>query len=204
MGTSTNQPTGSVPSHPPGSPTPPPDQSLADIRQQLDRVEKKIADKWFLPIVITVLTFLLTLVNYFVTRHYNLQDIAGNKGKEVVGAYLTNTKIEFYNSCKTYLTTLLDRFDSYCNIGPVDAEKDSIATILGRLNRSIEIQQVMDQKVIAPLNTYRDYLADALVDIDNQQPDKPKLRQIFQGSAPLFSEAVSVLDKGIQELIQQQ
>ncbi len=50
------------------------EDQLTDIREKLDEIEKKISDKWFLPIFVTVLTALAS-ANFFVTRHFTAKDI---------------------------------------------------------------------------------------------------------------------------------
>jgi hypothetical protein len=57
---------------------------LSGIEGKLDDLSKKVAGKWFMPLVLVVITALMGIANFLVTRYYANTDLYGNKLKEKI------------------------------------------------------------------------------------------------------------------------
>jgi len=175
-------------------------EHLTSIEQRLDGIEGKLSVKWFLPVFITVLAAALGVGNFFIQRSANSRDVNKNKENEIIGAFLGDTKITFYRSCKDSLLKIDEQFESYCQLGQEQQTLDELTTSLGHFKRFTEKQTIIDQKILEAIHSYSDFVVQNTFLISTNSLDKEKLSAIYKESKALYREASTKLSGGIKSL----
>src|SRR4051812_45770422 len=75
------------------------DARLKRIEEKLEAVEKRLSDKWILPVSMAVLTAILTFGNYLVQRQFLNSDIFKNEVNKTNAGFKSRSTSDFYRSC---------------------------------------------------------------------------------------------------------
>jgi hypothetical protein len=178
-------------------------EKLSIIEEKIGKIDKKLSDKWVLPVLLTILTTILGIANFLVERHYNNTDISLNKQREVIGEFIANSKVEFYKDCIIHLNNINEQFESFCKIDQSKENENQLDSMLIQFRKFIAKQQVIDQKVIEPAKAYAEYISEVTFDISSGQPNMAELNKMYNQSQQLFSESYDSLNKSISELQKQ-
>ena len=166
------------------------DARLKRIEEKLEAVEKRLSDKWILPVSMAVLTAILTFGNYLVQRQFLNSDIFKNEVNKTNAGFKSRSTSDFYRSCYEKLDTINKSFSSYCVIGASHEEENIITQKQIQLTALIDHQFPIDPKVKQSLQEYNSYVAERLVDFQDSRPENQKLKHIYNQSAILYSKAV--------------
>jgi hypothetical protein len=175
-------------------------EHLDAIEGRLGTIEKKLADKWVLPVSIAVLTFALGIATFLIQRTVNNSDVNKKKEQETIGTFLGETKVAFYRSCKDSLIKIDDHFQSYCQIGQEKEVLDALTNTLAKFRKFREAQTVIDQDVLTAVTAYAEFVAERCFDISSGPMDQSRLNGIYNESKALSKEANDKLTAGINAL----
>jgi len=178
------------------------DEQFQKIEEKLDKIEGKLSEKWFLPVFITILTALLALASFFIQRSFTKGDVSKNKQNEIIGQYIAQSKVEFYEECKSYLNTIDEQFESFCKIDHSQQVGNQLDSTLITFRKFILNQQVIDQSIIEPVKKYAEFVSNSAFDISTNNSTKEESVHYYQESQSLLDEANKTLNKGIQILTQ--
>lgn len=193
MGLADNEPPETAP-----QPAPVPAESseaaLKRIEEKLATVEKKLSDKWILPVSLAVLSAILTFGNYFVQRLFLNSDVFKNEVNKSNANFKSRSTSVFYQQCHEKLDTIDKSFQSYCLIGPSAMEDSIITAKQVQLTSLIDHQFPLDPKVKQNLQDYISFVSNKLVDFENEPPDSLQLKNTYHESEQLYDKAVTEIN----------
>ncbi len=177
----------------PSTPTPQ-DEAIKRIEEKLSIIEKKLSDKWKVPVALAILGACLTLGNWLVQREFLNSDIRKNELNKQNAGFISRSTSDFYKTCYEKLDTISKNFESYCIISP-SREEDSIITAHQiKLTSLIDHQFPIDPKVKRSLQEYINYVSDKLIDYESESPSEVELKDAFSQSKMLYDKAVTEIN----------
>ena len=177
------------------------DSHMQSIEEKIDKINKKLSEKWVLPVCLALLGAVLTLGNFFVTRYFTSKDAGKNKQKEIVGEYLAKSKIDFYKNCKKQIIEIEDDFEAYCKIGHSKSTADSLYLRLISFRSFFTEQEVIDPFIITKLKEYHEFISEEVTDIGESKLKLGDIDAIFKQGNALYNEVQEILSKQINILL---
>ncbi len=160
-----------------------------------------MTEKWVIPVALACLTFLFSVISYFIQRQVNNADINNKKQQEKYGEYLADNKLKFYSQCKEYLNTIDEQFESDCTFGPSEGVESGLDSTLISFRKFIHNQQIIDQQVLDPVKTYSEFVAESSFTIYSKNLTIQESKKIYLNSQYLLKEAAATLDNSIYKLL---
>jgi hypothetical protein len=168
---------------------------VGEVETKTDAIDKKLSEKWFLPVFIAVITASLGLATFFIQRSFSRGDVGENKRREIIGEEMGKAQLAFYTGCQAYLVDINERFESFCQFGG-DQDRDSTVRNIIRLNNFCRKQKINDQHLIELMKEYTDFVGDNIIDVA-PSADKKAASTIYVTSKSLYDKAATAISDGI-------
>lgn len=171
---------------------------LKNIETKVAEIQKKQNPAWVIPMVLLLLTSLMTYVNYRFQRHYVNTDIYKNKLKEKIAELRATSTVDFLKRTKETLDTIDLAFESYCLIGKTDEDNNTINNNLIQINSIINHQLSIDTSLAGKIRIYTEFVSAKM--IDTEVINKKHLSQIYNQSARHYKIAKEKIDATLNDL----
>lgn len=176
------------------------EQRIQQVIEKVEEVKKKLADKWVLPVLLSVLTAVLALTSYFIQRWFNNADVGKQKQQEIAASFVAESKVNFYKQCRLELNEINIQFESYCIVGMSEEVEITLDSLVAHFTQFVANQQVIDQKILVAVKSYSEYVAEQTFDMKSNKPGAAERKKIFEEGKSLLGESIAMLDKGIQQI----
>jgi hypothetical protein len=173
---------------------------LSDIERKIDDLSKKVAGKWFMPLVLVIITALMGIANFLVTRYYANTDLYGNKLKEKSAELQGEQILKFYTENLYRLDTVNLAFSKMCKFG-VDS------TCVKEFNRVMPDLLTMNNKQLSPdtmvinkICLYTDYIADIEIDLEEGKLKDADIDLVYIKSSRLYADAIKEINRSLDKI----
>lgn len=173
-------------------------EQLKKLELKLDAVEGKLSGKWFLPVVIPILSTLLTFLSFIAQRQLTNADVAENRQRELIAEYITSSNINFYDGCLKHLNDLNEGFEFYCTRGQSQKAEAQMDSLLIGFRRFIQRQRIVDQTIIEPVKKYSEFVSESRFDICSKNLREEERKRYLHESQALFDASAQALNKCVQ------
>lgn len=170
------------------------DEAVKRIDEKLCTIEKKLEDKWMLPVILAILGSLLTFGTYLLQRSFLNSEIFKNEFKRANAEFSAKSTSDFYKVCSQKLDTISKTFDTYCNISPSSEEDDIITNQAISLVSLIDQQFPIDPKVKQALANYINFVVSKVIDFNTKLISQGELKQACAQSKILYDKAVTEIN----------
>jgi hypothetical protein len=173
---------------------------LTEIQQSITVLEKKMADKWVLPVLIVIITAAMTATNFLITRHFENGDIYGNKLKEKIAELRATQTIDFFSKSIKDLDNLNETFHSICQFGLSGKDIAQYNVTIVNLNTLIDIQMTMDTAVVNRIGRYKDFVAKKELAMENKKLPANQWTQLYTQSNLLYVDCIRQINASLTML----
>lgn len=168
------------------------------IEDSLSAIEKKMSEKWVLPVSLVVLGAIITAANFLFQRQMQNADVFKNERSKSIAEYQARSEAEFYQRCFNKIDTLAVTFESYCEFGPSEEDNRVLSSTLVSFHTMIYQQFPLDPKVKSALLRYNNWLSENINRMNSvkaeQKLGKEDLERAFKVSKEIQDSAISIMN----------
>jgi hypothetical protein len=176
------------------------DFKLSRIEGKLDDLSKKVAGKWFMPLVLVVITALMGIANFLVTRYYANTDLYGNKLKEKIAELQGEQILKFYTENLYKLDTVNLAFSKMCKFGVDSICVKDFNRVMPDLLTMNNKQLSPDTLVINKICLYTDYIADKEIDLESGELKGAAVKSVYIRSSRLYADAIKEINRSLDKI----
>ncbi|MDB5141084.1 MAG: hypothetical protein JWR12_3000 [Mucilaginibacter sp.] len=173
---------------------------LIKIEKAISDLEEKTLSKWLLPVLLIVITSVMTAANFFISRHYNNEDVYGNKLKEKIAELRATETVGFFKTSLSVLDTLNQTFHTLCQFDIENKADNQFNTEIIKLNNLIDQQLTIDNDVAKAMNSYKGFLNVNEFDIGGNHLSLEARLTIYAKSEILYLRTISTINKSLTDL----
>lgn len=173
--------------------------TLDDLKEKVEAIDKKTGNKWILPISIVVLTAILGSVNYLIEKNVDKNYISDLKRDEIFAEFEAESKRDFYKEARLKLIELDVLFEAYCKFLDQKSQ-DKLDDALADFMIFYKKQQFIEYSIIEEMKNYSEYVSESAFKIGSGNMELNFVDRELQNSKALHKTVILRLEKGLKNL----
>lgn len=166
------------------------EKRLDEISAKVDEVKKKMTDKWFLPVFITVLTAILGFSNFYIQKYFtNIEEDAKAKAR---GEVKIDEAKAFCKVGKSKLSAIHNAFNLYCEMQDSLVGAEVISLVAG-LDTEIDHSTINNTNMAAVKN-YNERVAISMFTIQEGNLTGSALKKEYKKTIPAYDSAKTAME----------
>lgn len=171
------------------------EKNLEEVKDVLNSVNKKISNKWFISVLLVILTALLGTINYIIEKKVDKANITEVQKRMIYTEYQAKKENEFFTDARKKLVNIDILFEAYCNF-PDTASENKLDHSLAEFHRFYREQNYIKDD----LKQYHEFISESAFTINSENLEKKGRMNLLENSKTLFSQLLTILDKKLREM----